>query len=72
MEHDIHPLAMPFEFQGSTNESNPELSNITKDIGVLLIHSFASSPSEVRPLARYLMGKGYGGIVPLLPGFPFQ
>jgi carboxylesterase len=57
--HDVDPLALPFEFQGT--ESNREIS-------CLLLHSFTASPSEVRPLGLYLRNKGYSGISPLLPG----
>lgn len=57
--HEIDPIALPFEFKGyGKNQS----------IGCLLIHSFTTSPSEVRPLGAYLRAKGYSGIAPLLPG----
>ncbi|MFW9778398.1 MAG: alpha/beta hydrolase [Candidatus Heimdallarchaeota archaeon] len=57
--HEIDPVALPFEFKGyGKNQS----------IGCLLIHSFTTSPSEVRPLGAYLRNKGYSGIAPLLPG----
>ena len=57
--HDVDPLALPFEFQGT---------GPNKDISCLLLHSFTASASEVRPLGLYLRNKGYSGIAPLLPG----
>ena len=57
--HDINPLALPFEFKGPSDKGK---------IGCLLLHSFTTSPSEVRPLGIYLRNLGYSGIAPLLPG----
>ncbi|MHA1207336.1 MAG: alpha/beta hydrolase [Candidatus Hodarchaeales archaeon] len=57
--HDINPLALPFEFKGTSDNGK---------IGCLLLHSFTTSPSEVRPLGIYLRNLGYSGIAPLLPG----
>ncbi|MHA1443364.1 MAG: alpha/beta hydrolase [Candidatus Hodarchaeales archaeon] len=57
--HDINPLALPFEFKGTSDKGK---------IGCLLLHSFTTSPSEVRPLGIYLRNIGYSGIAPLLPG----
>ena len=57
--HDVNPLALPFEFKGPSERGK---------IGCLLLHSFTTSPSEVRPLGIYLRNLGYSGIAPLLPG----
>ena len=57
--HDVDPLALPFEFQGTGDK---------KDISCLLLHSFTASASEVRPLGLYLRNQGFSGIAPLLPG----
>ncbi|MHA1975426.1 MAG: alpha/beta hydrolase [Candidatus Hodarchaeales archaeon] len=59
MMHDVDPLALPFEFQGTDEKKN---------VSCLLLHSFTASPSEVRPLGLHLRNKGYSGIAPLLPG----
>lgn len=52
----VHPNARPFAWAG------------TKEITCLLVHGFTGSPSELRPLARYLESRGYGGSALLLPG----
>lgn len=39
-----------------------------KDIGILLIHGFTSSPRDFRELAGFLAGKNITVYVPLLPG----
>ncbi|MCK4849569.1 MAG: alpha/beta fold hydrolase [Candidatus Heimdallarchaeota archaeon] len=57
--HDVNPLALPFEFKGPSDRGK---------VGCLLLHSFTTSPSEVRPLGIYLRNLGYSGIAPLLPG----
>ena len=38
------------------------------DVGVLLIHGFTGSPAEMRPLGRFLHGRGLTVAAPLLPG----
>lgn len=38
-------------------------------VGVLLLHGFTATTSEVRPLARLLLEGGYTVSGPLLPGF---
>jgi hypothetical protein len=38
-------------------------------VGVLLLHGFTATTSEVRPLARLLHEHGYTASGPLLPGF---
>ena len=37
-------------------------------VGCLLIHGFTSTPSELRELGRYLVGRGITAGAPLLPG----
>ncbi|WP_309864640.1 alpha/beta hydrolase [Desmospora profundinema] len=37
-------------------------------IGILLIHGFTGTPSEMRPLGQYLKQRGYTVYCPLLPG----
>lgn len=49
------PVPDPFDYPGN-------------DIGVLLIHGFTGSPSEVRPMGKYLAQQGYTVVGPLLPG----
>ena len=44
MELQIAPLAMPFEFKGT---EKPTLQ-------IIMIHGFTASPTEVRPLGKYL------------------
>jgi carboxylesterase len=41
-------------------------------VGVLLVHGFTATTAEVRPLARYLYGRGYSVCGPLLPGHGAQ
>jgi carboxylesterase len=38
------------------------------DIGILLIHGFTATPSEIKPLAKVLFDNGYSVSGPLLPG----
>lgn len=45
----------PFFYQGS-------------ETGILLIHGFTGTPSELRPMGRYLEKQGYTVYAPLLPG----
>ena len=40
----------------------------TKEIGILLIHGFTSSPSSMRPWAEFMHQQGYTVRVPRLPG----
>ncbi len=40
--------------------------------GVLLVHGFTATAAEVRPLARFLYGRGYTVAGPLLPGHSAQ
>jgi carboxylesterase len=52
---DLPPVPDPFDYPGNS-------------VGVLLIHGFTGSPSEVRPMGQYLAGQGYTVVGPLLPG----
>jgi len=38
------------------------------ETGILLIHGFTGTPSEMRPMGRYLNGRGYTVCAPLLAG----
>ncbi|MBI1296440.1 alpha/beta fold hydrolase [bacterium] len=38
------------------------------EVGVLMIHGFTGSPSELRPVAEALHGQGWTVFAPLLPG----
>jgi carboxylesterase len=49
------PVPDPFDYPGNST-------------GVLLIHGFTGSPSEMRPIGRYLAAQGYTVVGPLLPG----
>jgi carboxylesterase len=49
------PVPDPFDYPGNST-------------GVLLIHGFTGSPSEMRPMGQYLAAKGYTVVGPLLPG----
>jgi carboxylesterase len=49
------PVPDPFDYPGNS-------------VGVLLIHGFTGSPSEVRPMGQYLAGQGYTVVGPLMPG----
>ena len=49
------PVPDPFDFPGNST-------------GVLLIHGFTGSPSEMRPMGQYLAQEGYTVVGPLLPG----
>jgi carboxylesterase len=49
------PVPDPFDFSGGP-------------VGVLLIHGFTGSPSEMRPMGQYLAQQGYTVVGPLLPG----
>jgi carboxylesterase len=49
------PVPDPFDYAGNS-------------IGVLLIHGFTGSPSEMRPMGQYLAQQGYTVVGPLLPG----
>jgi len=49
------PLPDPFDYPGNS-------------VGVLLIHGFTGSPSEMRPMGQYLAQQGYSVVGPLLPG----
>ena len=49
------PTPDPFDFSGNST-------------GVLLIHGFTGSPSEMRPMGEYLASQGYTVVGPLLPG----
>ena len=40
----------------------------TKEIGILLVHGFTSSPSSMRPWAEFMHQQGYTVRVPRLPG----
>lgn len=52
----VHSYAEPLFWEGD------------KAIVCLLVHGFAGSPSEMRPLGEYLSAKGYGVSAPLLAG----
>lgn len=52
----VHRYAEPFFVEGN------------KEYICLLIHGFTGSPSEMKPLAKYLANKGYGVSIPLLSG----
>jgi len=54
--NDINKYANPFFKEGNKKEM------------CLLIHGFAGSPSEMKPLGQYLYNKGYGVSIPLLSG----
>lgn len=47
---------------------DPFLYEGTKDLGLLLIHGFTGSPSEMRTLGNYLNGNGYTTYGPQLAG----
>jgi carboxylesterase len=47
--------------------ARPELTG-GRPIGVLLSHGFTGSPASIRPWAEALAEKGYGVVVPRLPG----
>ncbi|MCX6401167.1 MAG: alpha/beta fold hydrolase [Propionibacteriales bacterium] len=47
--------------------ARPELTG-GRRIGVLLSHGFTGSPASMRPWGEYLGARGYGVVVPLLPG----
>ena len=49
------PAPDPFDYPGNST-------------GVLLIHGFTGSPSEMRPMGQYLAAQGYAVVGPLLPG----
>jgi carboxylesterase len=49
------PVPDPFDYPGNST-------------GVLLIHGFTGSASEMRPMGQYLAAQGYTVIGPLLPG----
>lgn len=49
------PTPDPFDYPGNST-------------GVLLIHGFTGSPSEIRPMGQYLAAQGYTVVGPLLPG----
>jgi carboxylesterase len=49
------PVPDPFDYPGNS-------------VGVLLIHGFTGSPSEVLPMGKYLAKQGYTVVGPLLPG----
>ncbi len=49
------PTPDPFDYAGN-------------DVGVLMIHGFTGSPSEMRPMGKYLAAQGYTVLGPLLPG----
>lgn len=49
------PVPDAFDFSGSST-------------GVLLIHGFTGSPSEMRPMGEYLAQQDYTAVGPLLPG----
>jgi carboxylesterase len=49
------PTPDPFDYPGNST-------------GVLLIHGFTGSPSEMRPMGHYLAAQGYTVVGPLLPG----
>jgi carboxylesterase len=49
------PVPDPFDYRGNS-------------VGVLLIHGFTGSPSEMRPMGQYLAAQGYTVVGPLLPG----
>lgn len=38
------------------------------EVGILMIHGFTGSPSELRPVAEELHGQGWSVCAPLLPG----
>ncbi len=52
-----YPLPVPDAFDYPGNST-----------GVLLIHGFTGSPSEMRPMGQYLAQKGHTVVGPLLPG----
>lgn len=48
-------------------DARPELTG-GRRIGVLLSHGFTGSPASMRPWGEYLGERGYGVVVPRLPG----
>jgi carboxylesterase len=59
MSGGLHPLlagAEPFEIAGAS------------DVGVLLVHGFTGTPSDMRPVADALAADGIGSACPLLRG----
>lgn len=53
---------------GYLEDYNRSGSGKNKEIGILLIHGFTSSPSSMRPWAEYLNGLGYTVRTPRLEG----
>jgi carboxylesterase len=53
----------------TADEHQPFAFDFEGEVGALLVHGFAGTPAEMRPLGEALVDIGIGAYGPLLPGF---